>query len=194
MNVPTITMEPDVAQEKLEAYRAQLRQRADDEYEAAVAGYKALAEGKPLLNLTEAIQSGGLGADHRPRLAVARADRWQVWVETTWNPDGVRFITSQSWQMRQSHLHIPFPRESTKDMKRGYSLVPMVPADVRPNVDLAHCLILWEVLAWSSQPLTAMPDRDPFLLKHIAGDLYAVLAEWELTELERAIMATRRER
>lgn len=30
-----------------------------------------------------------------------------------------------------------------------------------------------------------------YLLRHIAGDLYAVLAQWDLTELERAVMAER---
>ena len=34
MNVPTIEMTPEDAQAKLNAYRAQLRRRADAEYEA----------------------------------------------------------------------------------------------------------------------------------------------------------------
>ena len=29
---------------------------------------------------------------------------------------------------------------------------------------------------------------DPMLLKHIDGELYSVLAEWDLTGVERAIM------
>lgn len=29
---------------------------------------------------------------------------------------------------------------------------------------------------------------DPALLKHIGGDLYAVVATWDLTDLERAVL------
>lgn len=29
---------------------------------------------------------------------------------------------------------------------------------------------------------------DPLLLKHITGRLFAVVAQWDLTEIERAIM------
>lgn len=32
---------------------------------------------------------------------------------------------------------------------------------------------------------------DPALLKHIGGDLYAVLATWDLTELERSVLGGR---
>jgi len=33
------------------------------------------------------------------------------------------------------------------------------------------------------------PPRDPALIRHIRGDLWAVLAVWDLTELERAVLA-----
>lgn len=33
---------------------------------------------------------------------------------------------------------------------------------------------------------------DPFLLKHIMGDTYAVIAEWELTELEASLLGSMR--
>ncbi len=54
----------------------------------------------------------------------------------------------------------------------------------------AH-LILWEVKRWSSQRITAEPDRDPLLLRQIGGDLYAIMAQWDLTELERLVMRGR---
>lgn len=194
MNVPHITMPQEAAQKKLEAYRSQLRRRADAEYEAAVTGYAALAEGKPLINLVDAFNQAGLGEDGRPRLAIARADRKQVTVSAirgfirfnalkraTWGYDGT-LLVDIPWQNLESY-----------QFKAGYSLVPMVPADVRPTGQLKDYFILWEVEAWSSDPLIAVPDRDPYLLQHLSGDLYAVIAEWDLTELERAIMAGRRE-
>jgi hypothetical protein len=74
----------------------------------------------------------------------------------------------------------------------GFALVPMIPADVRPAEGREKdWFVLWEVERWSNEPLLAAPDRDPFLLRHVGGDLYAVLAEWNLTDLERAVMAGR---
>lgn len=70
------------------------------------------------------------------------------------------------------------------------ALVPMIPADVRetgrkaaihPGED--RWFILWEAV-W-----TPVPPRDPILLEHVAGSLYSVLAQWDLTDLERALMA-----
>ena len=44
--------------------------------------------------------------------------------------------------------------------------------------------ILWEVEKWE---LT--PPRDPALLRWIGGDLWEVVATWDLTQLERAVLS-----
>lgn len=193
MDVELITMEKSAAQAKLDAYRAQLQHEADTRYEAAAAGYRALAAGLPLLNLTDAIVGAGLGADNRPRLAVARADQFECWVEC--NSGSIVFGTNQRWRTTSidSTLRRIIPHQWPTDRKQpdiGWALVPMVPADKLPrvNTDLSVHFILWEVEQWASRSHRARPDRDPYLLKHIGGDLYAVLAEWDLTELERAVM------
>ena len=190
MNIATIEMPAEQAREKLAAYRAQLQRRADAEYEMAAAGYKALADGKVLINLTDTLHRGGLGSDYRPRLAVSRADRREV--EFTWDSGRAAFDT-RGWRGRRGNnltLLFPWPNGQTWG-HRGFAMVPMVPADVRPNVDMRDCFILWEVEKWADRSAFARPDRDPYLLRHIAGDLYAVLAQWDLTELERAVMAER---
>lgn len=190
MEVATITMEPEQAREKLAAYKAQLQRLADSEYEAAAAGYKALADGKRLLNLTETLVRGGLFPDYRPHLAVARADRREV--EFSWDSGRARFDTRHWRGCRGENLELRFPWPNGQTWgHRGYAMVPMVPADVRPNVAMNDCFILWEVEQWAERSKFARPDRDPYLLRHIAGDLYAVLAAWDLTDLERAIMSER---
>lgn len=195
MNVPTIAMQPEAAQAKLEAYRLQLRRRADAEYEAAALGYEALAEGTPLINLSDAFAAAGLDESGYPRLAIARADRQQVIVSI--NRDRLTFSTARRprWQYSGS-LVISVPYDNSKAWNTlfdRYALVPMVPADVRPSGNLRDLFILWEVEQWASRPIVAVPDYDPYLLRHIVGDLYAVVAEWDLTPLERAIMTGRRE-
>jgi hypothetical protein len=192
VNVSTITMPKEQATAKLRAYQEQLRRRADAEYEAAEAGYAALAAGTPLLNLTEAFAQTGLGQDGRPKLAIARADRRQVTV--TVRPRALVFnsLRRSSYGYNGSLVITIHGPGANQTWKSGHALVPMVPADVRPNANLRDYFILWEVEEWSDRPLLAQPDRDPYLLKHLAGDLYVVVAEWDLTELERAIMTGRR--
>lgn len=196
MNVSTITMPAAAAQAKLDAYRSQLRRRADAEYEQAAAGYQALAAGQPLLDLVEVFAETGLDEHGRPRLAIARADRRQVEVTVRGRSDLLTFdsrLRHSGQPGRGLRIEVSCRMNRFGHYATGYSLVPMVPADVRPNADLRKLHILWEVEEWSDRPLLAVPPYDPYLLRHIAGDLYAVIAEWDLTEIERAIMKGRRD-
>jgi hypothetical protein len=43
---------------------------------------------------------------------------------------------------------------------------------------------------WEAEWRRVAP-RDPYLLRHVGGDIWVVLAAWDLTEVERAAMATR---
>ena len=206
MNVSTITMPIDQAKEKLQAYRQQNQKRVDEEYKAAEAGYAALAEGTPLISLTDAIRGGGFDEKMRPKLAIARADRKQVYFR--WRPrDTMAAFDSRMGSRNSDTLELAIdigrvhgvihgkPGHEYDAWIEGYALVPMVPADVREavNVKLSDCFILWEVEQWADRRISSRPDRDPYLLKHIGGDLYAVIAEWDLTDLERLVMAGRRD-
>jgi len=195
---------------KLRAYRQQLKRRVDEEYEAAVIGYEVLAAGSPLLDLREVFNTAGFHPDGRPKLAIARADRPQVMVRVERNSLEFNALANPwQWSYRGSLVINVGVSRLTNDgslagtmassiaevllKSRGWSLVPMVPADVRPKGDLRDFFVLWEVEQWADRALSSDPDRDPYLLRHIMGDLYAVVAEWDLTDLERAIMAGRRE-
>ena len=207
MNVQKITMDPAEARERLRAARRQLHRRADAEYEAVAAGYEALAEGTPLINLSEVIRAGGFDEQMRPRLAVARADRRQVHLVWPSTSTLALFTTAVAPLADPGTLRLSVDLGREHGMMTtngnwgrtvgGYALVPMIPPQVREasrvpaSRDRNH-FILWEVEAWADRPLRAIPDLDPFLLRHLGGELYAVLAEWDLTPLERAVMAGRR--
>jgi hypothetical protein len=213
MNVPTITMPRDEAQARLDEYYESVSRRADAEHEAAVQAYEALAAGTPLLSLQQAFRrlfeleeaTPGTGFDekHRPRIAVARADRQQV--RFRWNGTRFNFDTSKNWGdypqlIRNVDVGQQRPRGTNPI---GYALVPMIPADVRNRMSERGLggprkhFILWDVEAWSDRRIEAEPDRDPLLLLPIGDaattDLYAVVDEWDLTEVERYIMLGRRE-
>lgn len=197
MNVQSITMDPEEAAAQLEGYVKMLRRRADAEYEQVKGGLEQLAAGHALLDLGDTIRNAPVDSKGRPRLAIARSDRRQV-MAYGWGTN-VDFITRWRGPGSESpttRIRVDVGRP-TNPMPSGYALVPLVPP---PGLRLAggftglrKHFTLFEVEAWSDAPRLAQPDRDPYLLRHVAGELYAVIYEWDLTELERAVMAGRRE-
>jgi hypothetical protein len=195
MNVETITMDPTEARERLRAYRGALHKRADAEYEAAAAGYEALAEGTPLVRYEQAIRTCPRDEKGRPMLAIARADRQQVLMR--WSGRTATFDAhAQQARRRSATLAIDVNMMAVaREWTRGYALVPMVPPEGMDKLggalNLRDHLILWEVEEWADLRIGAVPDRDPLLLRPIHGDLCAVVHAWDLTDLERAVMAGR---
>lgn len=215
MDVQTLTMPRHEARERLRAYRKSLHRRADAEYDIAAKGLEAIAEGFAVIDVAAAIRETAIDHVGRPMLAIARSDRKHVVFEhDSWSPTA-NFWTESTFTPRQAvRDHYPtlvrdvhmgmtgraraetVPGRGRDDgVPNGYSLVPMVPPQAleeagRPQ--LKKCFTLWEVEHWADTKIASKSDLDPYLLKHIGGDLYAVLAAWELTELERAVMNGRR--
>jgi len=64
--------------------------------------------------------------------------------------------------------------------------VPLIPVHLRPKRGLANYHILWEA-EWRR-----LPPVDPLLIRRLGkGDLWVVVAAWDLTEVERAAIAAR---
>lgn len=197
MDVATITMPRDEARAKLREYRRGLHRRADEEWERAAVAYEAAAEGKPLIVLSQALASCPRDEFARPRLAIARADQRQIRYRRWSSENAEEFeIWNVHPRMRDRVMPVAFtgarpamaPNRTFID---GYALIPIVPPDVRRRRDLSRHFILWDVERWSSGPISATPDRDPYLLERVADDLFAVVGEWDLTEIERAVMRDR---
>jgi hypothetical protein len=177
--------------------------------------FAELAKGTPLIDPVQAIREAGWRDEGRPRLALCRADQrfchWQVWRSSRWWDVDTRMDRGnyapmtwlftgrrearQSGNQRAANLRIEVDQvdiEPPVAPKPGLAMVPMVPPDVITDgrgCDLSKHFVLWEVESWD-----AAPPVDPMLLKPIGGDLYAVVAQWDLSELERAILrGTRRE-
>lgn len=195
MNVATITMTKEAALKKLAAYRASAQRGIDKEYDAAYQGYKALAKGTALLHIEDVIRAGGLDETHRPRLAVCRASAREVMFRWPWEDNRASFsvVPRPSWAERH-FVRVDMQRWHNIGSKyhsiEGYALVPMIPADVRPKGNLDRFHVLWEVPRWADTSATT-PPRDPYLLRHLGGALYAVVAAWDLSDLERAVMEGR---
>ncbi len=146
-----------------------------------------------LLNIADAFSECPLDEKGRPKIAIARADQPQVKLNQGWSgTPHYRFDTTFNNRRRQRSLNLSIiTRRAPYKWPEGYSLVPIVPPEHRKGHALHTHFILWEVEQWSDSVIRAIADRDPYLLRHVGGDLYAIVAEWDLTDIERAVMAGR---
>lgn len=198
MNVPTIDMPKTEARERFLEYKRAVEERHDDELEVLMDGYRELARGRQLVQVDEAIRQGGVQLSVRlPRLAICRADaRWcYAYVSgraaVVFTMDHLRRDQGRNTRRR---LRIPMEGigEGPSQFAGWRTSVPIVPPGLRPRGKLSRYHILWEVEegGWEkSKP--PRPPGDPLLLKRVRGTLFAVVAMWDLTELERAIIAVR---
>lgn len=180
--------------EDLEAYAEACRKWPDDtEYRQVLVALQVLAKGTPLLNVPRNFnRKVSLDAKGRPNLAIARADKLQVRVQL-WHGH-FDFQTDYRPRMgspgRDTLVRVQSPK--ARYGSEGYALVPLVPPDVRLGRDrMAHHFILWEVEHWADSEQSVEPDRDPLLLRRVTSQLYAVIAQWDLTELEREVYGLR---
>jgi hypothetical protein len=185
MDVQEITMDPAKAREAFKAYSAAVKQRYNADYDALAKGYKAIAEGKSVIDLHAVLKAAGTDDRARPKLAIARAD-WE------WSYFGRHWI-ARNWVMVFSADSSPYEHYTRRRVTvsndcfpvshdvRCKAQVPMVPPMYKPRGSLGNYHILFEA-DWEDVPV------DPILLRHLSGALYAVLATWNLSPLERAVM------
>ncbi len=186
MNIQTITMAQKEARERYLEYRRAVLANPNATDKALMRGYKALAKGRTVLDLAEVMRTAGVDEQGRPKLAIVRADATEAFCRV-YLSGGVRFGMEQWPRHRASRrfLIIPdgtFPRrQNTVECK---ATVPLIPPRCRPQHALSNYHILFEA-DWQDVP------RDPILLRRLGGMLFAVLAHWDLTELERSVLRGR---
>lgn len=197
MDLATIEVSKGEALAKLDEYASLIREDRTAEDEAIAAGYRAAARGLPVIDLPRTVASGGLHDNGLPRIAVIRADATRCFAR--WSGSDVIFADRDDWNANRGALvgthsvRVPFAADELPHVsarirwRSGSTMVPIVPPHWRPKPRrLRRCHILWEVESW-----TQIPPRDPALLRHIRGSLWAVLAVWDLTDLERMVLSQR---
>jgi hypothetical protein len=164
------------------------KSRMEKEDTQLLMAYKALMKaGTRLIHLPNVIREGGWTKEWLPKLAVARASDKQVTFVCGDSP----YFQGDPWMQIKPTPNI-FPAEvrNTEWRKnhsypnRATALVPAVPPNLRPD-DLAKYHILWEA-EWKFQA-----PGDPILLSQVNDDMYAIVAQWDLTPLEQRILESR---
>jgi hypothetical protein len=169
----------------------------EKEDEALTAAYRMLSKGQQVLSLTQVLIAAGLNKQALPNLAIVRADSPRVHVRSTGREEIV-FSTTGSWrdtkrdQVRTKNVYDYDWRRSDWRRVNGHpqledveALTPVVPPHLRPK-DLSKYHIMWEP-NWQRRA----PDPDPFLLSRISDDLFVIVAVWDMTPLELAVLEGR---
>ena len=164
--------------------------------------YQLLAQGETIIKAIESVRLAGLNDKGLPKLALGPASAEACHIRREQNGSMIMAPETRWWgarptrQFRFAQETFVFPRETfpiatwdatkrlTQDEHRA--MTPIVPIHLRPKRGLENYHVLWEA-EWER-----VVPKDPFLLRRIGkGDLWLVCAHWDLTEVERAALATR---
>jgi hypothetical protein len=189
MNVPLIEMPVEEAKAAFHEYRRAVWAQHREDDVALMRGYKALAKGQQVLDLENVMRTAGLDEQGRPRLAICRADSLHCWFEHSRyiSREGYRTVFASKERHARAGDRVVFAQDffgRALTNRTFRAIVPSIPPRFRPKIALSNFHILWEA-EWQTVP------RDPILLRHLSGCLYAVLASWDLTELEMAVLKAR---
>ena len=199
------------AEEEFQALRQVIRQskrvKLDEIYLDFQKIYGHLRHGKKIIDIYESFKKAGLNEDGDPKLALVRADGKTCFCCKRENGSALFSMKQLNWQARYrdypprktyNEVAVPegtfaFPKESphgtTPKNQFIQTLVPVIPAKIlvaEVKVLLKNFHILWEVEKWKP-----VPPRDPILVKRLTPNLFGVLATWNLTKLERAVIRGR---
>lgn len=202
MQLPVIEMQKPEARKAFLEYRRAVKERHNVEDEALLRIYRNVSQGKMVINIFEAMHAGGDDAKMLPRLAFVRADSTEVFVRREANGSAElvadpSFFTNwgRTYGQRDQKLLLPehnLPERILDEARPSRPLdaravAPVIPPALRPAHALSNYHLLWEA-DWKKFP----QPRDPALLKHLGGPFYAVLAMWDVTPVEAAVIGVTR--
>lgn len=160
--------------------------------------YDAIASGDKVVVLDKILKDGGMfgesrsgwGAVGAPTIAIAPVGAEKVsWVARQTNRSSMstagkaRFV---SWVGPTRHI-IERRGDVHARWMSGETSVPTIPPQHRDKVEKGD-LILWEA-TWRNTEIRVDRHPDPAILRKVSDGLYRVVAAWDLTAVEAAMLA-----
>jgi hypothetical protein len=204
MNLGTIEITPEEATERLAEIERLIASERTAEDLALAQAYRAAKRGLGVISLKRAFDLAGTFDNGLPKIAVVRATAKTVRVDVkhnwrTRNRGGEYYYSFSDADYSNDEMgalvgtyhvnvHGSITDADYSRTRASQTVVPLIPPEHRPRSArrLGRLHILWEVEKWDPTP-----PVDPALIKHLRGDLWAVLATWDLTELERLVLTQR---
>ncbi len=202
MNVTTVQMDPESADAKYKEYLEATKTRKEGYLHDLKKVYKALKDGKKVLDIYTAFKDTGVDEDGNPKLAISRADQKESYFHKEQGGAGL-FNEGRLRNERVVDVRLPgdtfdtwpltrrTPERSWRSILRQNLVtnVPLVPAHLLPPGHLKNYYLLWEVDEWKDAEETSTAAvGDPFLLRRINSNTFIVFAAWDLTDVEKIVM------
>lgn len=203
MELEQLTMPKRKAEKEFNILKQAIKQNAklkrEQIYKDLRKVYGHLQHGKKIVEINESFKKAGLNKDGDPKLAIVRADAKVCYCYKGNDGSAVFSFEREVTSARKSYGEIALPKDTYQWTTDGSFLswrekyigspVPVIPAIILVE-QVRHLLrnyhILWEVEEWKP-----VPPRDPILVKQLTPNLFGVLAHWNLTKIERAIIRGR---
>jgi hypothetical protein len=195
--VSSLEMSEEEAEKAYRDYSEAVKSRKEKYLEDLKKVYYNLKQGRKVIDIFDVMKRAGVNEQGEPRLAISIAGKPEVQFAKqaagsgTFYKDELRDYVSDvqlpsgtfpDWERKKEEAPDRWTPIIREIIKTG---VPIVPAHLLPNRSLNNYYILWEVKNWQE---VIPPRRDPFLLKRLSSNLFVVLAEWELTAIEQAVI------
>lgn len=177
----TLKVDRAKARELLRRYREH-RSAQTPEDRAIEIAYREIARGRVIIRAYASIRAAGWNEQGLPKLALTRAD--VTVCECQVSANAVEFYAQRRGYHRAKIEVRDMPARPHFNQWRANATVPLIPVYLRPKSNLANYWILWEA-DWRRAP------TDPLLLRKLVGDMWLVLAAWDLTDVERAALEQR---
>ena len=195
MDTKTIQISPEEAKKLYEDYAEVVKTRKEKYLEELKKVYKHLSKGGKVLDIYEVFKNSGLNKKGNPKLGICRADVRSCYFHKGKLGSGYFSASESAWDTitpPRFNVDLPsktfpdWPKDKEEITIRGTvkTAVPIVPAHLLPVGKLNNYYILFEVTQWDEVPIA----KDPFLLRRINANAFLILAEWDLTEVEQAVI------
>lgn len=184
MNIEQLKVERGTARKLYREY-VQHRDRMTPADREIAAVYRRIAQGQTVIRALHAIAQAGLGERGMPRLAIARADEREIECSVYGGAPGTARFEPPGYCRTRTRKFEVRGFEHITEHRRARATVPLIPVHLRPKFSLSNYHILWEA-EWGR-----VYPADPYLLRRFGGDAWLVVAAWELTDVERAVMQSR---
>lgn len=189
MNVTQIKVDRDHAREQWRKYLKFRHTETPTDKEIRQT-YCQISKARIVINARESVLQGGFDTNGQPKLALMRADMTHCDLaiyhdgSARFSARGFRWRTGGPRPTAFNFGDGSFPKREA--FHHATALLPYIPPEHRPTKPLMNFYVLWEA-NWQN-----LPPIDPMLLRRIGRtDLYMVVAAWELTDVEAAVLARR---